>query len=264
MKVFKIIILIFCLSFGCNASGQLLDLKGKVKGVGNVDGLHVLNKTALKYSVTDENGVFVIPAKVNDSIVFSGLTYKIKEIRVTKEMISKNNIEVVLIENITQLDEINVGKILTGNIGSDLRNLDIRESINFYDLNIPGYTGKPKTIEERKLADADAGNWGYVGLGFGVNFHKILNKISGRTKRLKARVDLDEKDKCMKRLKAYYTESIFEKEVLTEAQQSDYFYFCMDDQKFKALCEQNNPIEVISFLNQKLVDYKINLNTKDD
>ena len=114
------------------------------------------------------------------------------------------------------------------------------------------------------LADADAGNWGYVGLGFGVNFHKILNKISGRTKRLKARVDLDEKDKCMKRLKAFYTESIFEKEVLTEAQQSDYFYFCMDDQKFKTLCEQNNPIEVISFLNQKLVDYKINLNTKDD
>lgn len=262
MNIFKNVILIFCLSIGFFASGQLLDLKGKVIGVGNVDGLHVLNKTALKYTVTDENGAFVIPAKINDSIVFSGLTYKIKEIRVTKEMISKNNVEVVLIEDITQLDEINVGKILTGNIGSDLRNLDIKEDVNFYDLGIPGYTGKPKTIEERKLADADGGGPIYTGLG--VNFHKLLNRISGRTKRLKAQVDLDEKDRCMKRMKAFYSESLFKNEALTQAQQADYFYFCMDDETFKDICQRNNPTEVIPFLNLKLSDYKKNLNYKED
>ena len=150
-----------------------------------------------------------------------------------------------------------MGKVLTGSLGSDIGNVELKKQPNFYDLGIPGYTGKPKTISERKLADADGGGPIYYGLG--VNFHKLLNRISGRTKMLRARVNLEEKDKCMKRLKEFYSESLFKNETLTDGQQAEYFYFCMDADNFLDLCKRNDPSEVIPFLKEKLKIYKQNL-----
>ena len=259
----KISIILFFLS-SILSYAQLQNIKGLVVAKGEVEGVHVLNKSSVKYTVTDTDGSFDIPVKLNDTLVFSALKYKIKEVIINSSILTKTFLTVNLEEKINELDEVVVGKILTGNIGSDIGNLDIKEDVNFYDLGIPGYTGKPKTIPERKLADADAGNWGYIGLGFGVNVHKLLNRISGRTKKLKAIVDIDERDRCMKRMKRFYSESLFENEELTQAQQAEYFYFCMDDAVFKVTCERNNPTEVIPFLNKKLKAYKENLQSKDD
>ena len=68
----------------------------------------------------------------------------------------------------------------------------------------------------------------------------------------------------MKRMKEFYSESLFENIEFTEAQKADYFYFCMDDETFKDICQRNNPTEVIPFLNLKLTAYKKNLNYKED
>ncbi|SHG59670.1 carboxypeptidase-like regulatory domain-containing protein [Winogradskyella jejuensis] len=241
------------------AKAQLQNLRGIVIANDEVEGIHVLNKSSVKYTVTDTDGSFVIKVKAKDTLVFSGLKYKIKEVLVTYKTISEGNLRVFLEEKVNELDEVVVGKVLTGNIGSDIGNVELKEEVNFYDLGIPGYTGKPKTIEERKLADADGGGPIYTGLG--VNFHKLLNRISGRTKRLRAQVELSEKDKCMKRMREFYSESLFKNIEFTEAQKADYFYFCMDDLKFKNICEQNDPSEVIPFLKEKLSTYQQNLNS---
>ena len=45
---------------------------------------------------------------------------------------------------------------MIGNLGSDIKNAEDETPINFYDL-IPGYTGKPKPVNERKLAEATSG-----------------------------------------------------------------------------------------------------------
>ena len=84
----------------------------------------------------------------------------------------------------------------------------------FNSLNKVEIDELPLTQNERKLHDADAGPWGHIGLGFGVNFHKLLNKISGRTKKLKAIVDLDDRDKCINRLRRDYESIIFENDSL--------------------------------------------------
>lgn len=243
----------------CNA--QLQELQGVITANGEVEGIHVLNKTSVKYTVTDAVGNFTISVKANDTLVFSALKYKVKEVVVKLSDITKNNFRVTLEEKINELEEVTVGRILTGNLGSDLTNTEIQKPVNFYDLGINGSKKLPKTIEKRKLADADGGSWGYIGIGFSVNFHKLLNRISGRTKRLKEIVELTDNDKCMKRLKDSHSESLLKKEELTEPQQYEYFYFCMDDPRFTSICQQSNPIEVISFLEEKLKVYKINLNS---
>lgn len=259
--MFQKYIFIIILFFSTFAQAQLKNISGLVTANGEVEGIHVLNKSSVKYTITDTDGSFTIPVKLNDTLVFSALKYQIKEVVISQKDISSNNLRVKLEEKINELDEVTVGKVLTGNLGSDLKNTPVETPINFYDLGIPGYKGKPKTIEERKLADADAGSWGYVGIGFGVNFHKLLNRISGRTKKLKEIVEISENDKCMKRLKSFYSESLFENEVLSEAQQNEYFYFCMDEENFNEICDRNDPIEVIPFLKQKLKAYKANLNS---
>lgn len=244
--------------------GQLKMIKGKVIANGDVEGIHLLNKTSVKFDVTDIGGNFEVLAKVSDTLVITGIKYETKSVIISSQDYDKAYLNIYLTEKVNELDEVIVGKILTGNIGSDIGNVDIKDDVNFYDLGIPGYTGKPKTIPERKLADADAGKWGYVGIGFGINFHKLLNKISGRTKKLKANVALEKSDKCMRSIRDFYTKMILEDVNFTEAQTADYFYFCMDDERFINICKRNDPTEVIPFLQEKLATYKLNLKSNDD
>ncbi|WP_411893559.1 hypothetical protein [Winogradskyella sp. A2] len=240
------------------ANGQRKDLSGQLTANGDVEGIHILNKTAPKYTISDEDGSFIIPAKLSDTLFISGLKYESKEVIITSIMINSGVLRISLVEKINELDEVIVGKILTGSLESDLQNSDAKTEVNFYDLGIPGYIGKPITINERKLHDADAGPWGQIGLGFGVNFHKLLNRISGRTKKLRKIVDLDARDKCIERLRREYESIIFENETLAENLKTEYFLYCQEDEEFLQLCNRNNDIEAIDFLKLKLKAYKDN------
>ena len=233
-------------------SGQV-DLRGKVIADGDVDGIHVLNKTALKYTITEINGSFSIPVNVSDSLTFSGVKYKTKTIVISQMILGQGFLEVTLEERINELDEVIVGKILTGNLDSDITNADVKTDIDFYDLGLPGYKGPRMTQNEQKLYDADNGT---IYTGLGVNVHKLLNRISGRTKKLRENVRLDNKKECIMKLKDSYSKSLFEKDELPENQHMDYFYFCSDDPEFDAVCKENNPLVQMEFLQRKLQDYK--------
>jgi hypothetical protein len=239
-------------------SAQRKDLNGHLIADDEVEGIHILNKTASKYAISQEDGRFVISAKASDTLFISGLKYEVQEFVITKSILDLGSFSVQLIEKINELNEVVVGKILTGSLQSDLENSDAKTEINFYDLGIPGYTGKPLTQNERKLHDADAGPMGYIGLGAGVNLHKLLNKISGRTKKLKAIVALDDKDRCITRLKREYERVIFKTDTLADNLKNEYFYFCQEDPSFKALCDENNDFKSIEFLQKKLKAYKKN------
>jgi hypothetical protein len=253
--------LVFIISLG--ASAQRIDLNGQLISSDEVEGLHILNKTAIKYTISNQDGSFIIPAKVLDTLVISGVKYQVQEIIITKTIIASGVLSVELVESINELREVIVGKILTGSLQSDLENSDAKTDLNFYDLGIPGYTGKPLTLNERKLHDADAGPMGGImggpyGGGVGLNFHKLLNKISGRTKKLKAIVELDDKENCIQRLRRDYESFLFEKDTLASNLRSEYFHFCREDINFLSLCEANNEIELLKFLQSKLKVYQKN------
>ena len=238
------------------ANAQRKDLNGQLLADDDIEGLHVLNKTASKYIISNEDGSFVIPAKASDTLFISGLKYGNKEVVITQSIIDLGSFSVQLIEQINELDEVRVGKFFTGSLESDLQNSDAKTEINFYDLGIPGYKGKPLTQNERKLHDADGGGPIYTGLG--VNVHKLLNRISGRTKKLRAIVALDKEDNCIERLRREYEDAIFISDTLADNLKNEYFYFCQEDEGFKTLCEENNDLKAIEFLQAKLKAYKKN------
>ncbi|RKE98298.1 carboxypeptidase-like regulatory domain-containing protein [Ichthyenterobacterium magnum] len=249
MKRIRFYILVLFSFSSCIVNAQT-DVNGKVIASDEVEGIHIINKTANRFTITNERGEFVIPAKHSDTILVSGIKYQPKEIIVTHLQIQAKSITVYLTENINELDEVVVGKILTGDLLSDIENSDTKRDINFYDLGILGYTGKPKTQTERRLYEADHGKAIslFDGAPLKINFQKILNKISGRTKMLKNRVHFENQEKCMRSVISEFSELLFEADSLEEELRIDFFYFVSDDELFLGLCEASDDLKMLEFL----------------
>ncbi len=255
---------ILCFSLSINAQ-KTVNINGKVIANDDVENIHVLNITNNKHAITDEKGNFSINVRLNDTISISGLKYLQQDIVINQSVIYTKHITIYLSEKINELDEVVVGKILTGDLLFDLENSDLKRDINFYDLGIPGYTGKLKTQNERRLFDADHGKFLYFyGIGFAINLNKILNRINGRTKELKNRVAVENLEVFISRLKSMHLASLFQNEELTEAQIEEFFYFCSDNPKFILDCKSVNDLDVLELLQERLKKYKANLETVNE
>ncbi len=267
IKVRNIILGVILIAFRYGYS-QSVEISGQIIGTGNVENIHIINKSKKKYAVSNTKGEFIIEVVTNDTIVFSSVQYKLESIIISKEDILAKKIKVTLESKINELDEVVVGKILTGNLLSDLKNSDAKPKINFYDVGIPGYMGKPKTQSERLLYEADGGNiitsaGGSInGAGAGLNFTKILNKISGRTKMLKARVKLETEERLLFSLKSRLETSFFKQNPLDVEYRMDFFYFCVEDPNFTKRCK-NSDLEALLFFKEKYEVYLKNRKNND-
>ncbi len=257
INVFKKSLLVFSLLTTFVMQSQTVTLSGKVIANDDVEGIHIINKTASKYTTTGEKGEFEIPATLNDTIIVSGVKYLREEIVISQNHINSKSLEVNLTENVNELNEVVVGKILSGDLTSDIKNSDVERDINFYDVGIPGYTGKPKTQSERRLYEAQTGS----GL---IPLNPILNWISGRTKRLKHLIELERQDIQMNRAISEFSEMLFEIDDLDEAQRVEFFYFSSEDPEFMQIAKEKNDIKLLEFLQIKLKAYKANVNSSQD
>lgn len=243
--------------FGIQA--QTVSLKGKITANGDVGGIHILNPSSGTFSVSINDGHFSISAKLNDTLVFSGISFQLKKVTVDREMVHSGTIAVSLVEKINVLDEVVVGKVLTGHLSADIANSEVKRSISFYELGIPGYTGKPKTQNERRLYEAgDFKPIQLLGLlGGSLPLNPILNAISGRIKALKKRVHLENRETCISRIKSQFSEILFASYPMETSHQTAFFYFCADSAEFDAHCYANDDFALLDFLQKKLVSYKL-------
>ena len=81
-------------------NAQLQNLSGKISANGDVEGIHILNKTSVKYTVSRPDGTFDIGVKINDTLVFSALKYQLKELVITQKALQKNFLQVYLTEKV--------------------------------------------------------------------------------------------------------------------------------------------------------------------
>lgn len=257
--------LVFLFSFQSIAS-QSVEIKGQVSSRASIENIHVINKTAQIFTTTNVLGEFTMIVKLNDTIMFSSIQHIPKRVVIDKNVVSSKVLAVTLQEQINQLDEIVVGKVLTDDLQSDIGNVETNAPINFYDVGIPGYKGKPATQSERRLHEA--GEFKpkmLLGLlGGGIPLNPILNGISGRTKELKERVRLETNAALLRDIKARLSQRFFSVYKLDKGKHADFFYFCEEDKNFRARCEGKTNIEIFEFLKEKLTAYKKNLGFKED
>lgn len=253
-KTLFFIILIFSCFF---INAQSVEIQGRVKSDIDVENIHVINKTAQVFTITSKDGNFNITVKLNDTLIFSSILYNPKEVIISKEIILNQAVLVLLDDKINTLDEVLVGKVLSGNLMSDIKNIDGKPPINFYDVGIPGYTGRIKTQSERRLSQAGEFKPEMI-MGIflgGGSLDAIINGISGRTKMLKNRVKIEEKEELMQSIKGRLAKDFFVSNPLENDLRLDFFYFCADDVNFMKYCKNQTDFKILIFLKMKYRQY---------
>lgn len=239
-------------------NSQNVTLLGKVEGDTDVENIHITNSSQNKNTTTNVEGVFSIEAKEGDIIKISSIQYENQEIVVASHHVSSKKLVITLKLKVNALDEVVLKRNkLTGNLMDDVNNSTAKRPINFYDVGIPGYTGKPLTQNERRLKDATAG---VIFYGTGVNLHKLLNVISGRTKKLKKRVKIETNLEIMKGIKGRLFEDFFKIYPLKEDVIMDFFYFCLEDVSFENRCKGKSDLEIMTYLEERYKAYQTNSN----
>ncbi len=247
------------------ATAQSVHITGKVESNVDVENIHVINKTAQKFTITSANGEFTIPVRLNDTISFSSVQHEPKDVVISQAILETKKITVVLVEQITTLNQITVGKVLSGDLAKDIGSVEGKAPINFYDVGIPGYKGKLATQSERRLAEAgDFKPKMLLGaLTGGIPLNPILNGISGRTKMLKQRVKHERDDALIHKIKDNFSKVLFEINSLDEEFRMDFFYFCEMAPNFYEMCYGKSDLEILEFLKKKLSQYKRNQQQKE-
>jgi len=115
-------------------------------------GANIVNLTELKGDSTDDNGMFSLPAKVNDSIIVTFLGYKTANIMINKENLSHHQ-TIYLLKAPLSLDEVIISSNkLTGRLPIDVYLIPIQEPINI-DPSIAAMFGSRKETRLSKLND---------------------------------------------------------------------------------------------------------------
>lgn len=252
-SILFIVLFLFVSYYG---TAQNIELLGKVQSESDVENIHVINKTSQRFTTTNSYGEFRISVSLNDTLVFSSIQHKLQSILIDKEIVDNKTLVVYLEEQINALDQVVVGKVLTGDILSDVGNVE-GEPMTSKKAGIPSYQGKPKTQSERRLIEATTG----AGI---VPLNPILNAISGRTKELKRRVLLEEKETLMYSIKAKLSEDLFSLEPLHDDYVMEYFYFVSETDDFLERCKNKNDILVLEYLIEKIKIYKKNKFQSED
>ncbi len=228
-------------------------LKGRVySDSGDVAATNILNSTANRGTITDDEGFFSITANANDTLIFSAVQFKKKEIVVTQDIINQGFLNVLLEDALNELDEVVVTPYnLTGDITKDIDLIKTEVVVTASTLGLPNAYVKPISKAERELYAATANPL--------MSFDPLINAITGRTKMLKKRVARNKLYSRTERVKAFYADSLFRVELkIPEEKIDDLLYFCEVDTVFQKAVDSHDRLKIWEFIRKKSIVYREN------
>ncbi len=115
----KIFSFLFLLFIGIYAYAQedikkdslAVNLKGKIISVTDkkpLESAHILNLNSVEGTTTNRQGLFQIPAMANDTIYISYVGYQSIKLKVTKDLLKGNELEIAIHEKTAIIDEVTV------------------------------------------------------------------------------------------------------------------------------------------------------------
>lgn len=160
-----------------------------------VEGVNIINNTTQVTTVSDVNGMFSIAVKEGDILVFSSVNLNPFKYRITNEDLKSNLLQIKMTVKEMELKEVIVNE---------------NSNITAENLGIIPEGQKKYTSAERKLATAgDFKPISLLGLlGGSMPLDPVINKINGRTKKLKELVEVEKKEDNIKQL-GYLFENVY-------------------------------------------------------
>ncbi|SHJ94136.1 hypothetical protein SAMN04488007_2026 [Maribacter aquivivus] len=250
-------------------------IKGKVSSTKNdVSNVLIVNLNSKKSTITDSLGIFSIEVKLKDSVRITAVQYLPKEIVISESHINSSLITIQLIDNIIDLNEVTVTPYnLTGEIDRDIDRLHIEPTVTSYSLGLQNADVTKMTQSERLLQEADRGKYvslqtiedfgklneifSYAAISVKVNTHKIMNKVSGRTKSLEEMVERDQNMNLEKEIIYKFSkQTIAENFDIPESNVNGFLTYCLSQPDFNALSDSGNMAEIWAYLETKSVEFK--------
>lgn len=233
-------------------------VEGKVLSASNEDvsGVHVFNQSTIKATITAQDGFFTIAAVKGDTLIFTAVQLKRKEIVVSEAMLNASIIYVNVEPSLEELDEVVVRPYnLSGYLGNDIDELKTGPVVTASTLGLPGANVKRMMQSERLLAEAAMPKFN-VAMLVSLPVNPLINAITGRTKMLKERVARDKKYNLTQRITAMFEDPMYQKQLkLQPEQMDDFMYFCEVDTRFDSVAKTNDQLKIWRFLKLKSVEY---------
>lgn len=118
-----------------------------------IERVHIVNLNQVKGAVSDEDGKFELPAKVNDTLYFTYLGFKSIKVRVTNDWMKFGKVKVKMTELGIALEEVVVSSVtLTGYLEIDAKNIPIYEnkrySISGLNTGYEAGTNSPSAVSK--------------------------------------------------------------------------------------------------------------------
>ncbi len=225
----------------------------------DASGVHVINHSKNRVTITNRKGEFQLEAQVNDTISFSLIGYGTRKLIVTDNIAKGDEMYIQLEESAIDLEEVIVKPFyLTGSLKEDL--IDLEKEISASNLNLPNADVKIKTQSERKFYTAT--DWDFSLTS--IKLDPIINAITGRTKMLKNRIRLEnERAKYDKIYQNIDSSILIESFNIPRENLYEFYYFCEADSKFDSIIEFNNYGKIYLFMEKKSLEYK-KIHSKDE
>ena len=193
---------------------------------------NVINTTAQKATITDEQGRFAIEVKEGDELVFMALNYQLQMVKITPEIIKKNRLVVEVTEKVTELDEVVVSPE------------DQEEFIRLSNEDFKGFDyDTDETTEVVNIAEDPTVRGMQYGLNFVSIFKLLANAIEGDKKQEAPPLKVSEV------LRQVYDDNFFVKDLKIPQDQIDAFLVYCDNQlPPRTLLRKENEFQLIDFL----------------
>lgn len=249
------ILIIILFWFSITAVAQEKSLNGKITNIKDIEGIHILNQSSRFNTVTNSEGEFRIRAKPLDTLLISSISYVPEQIVITQEIYSMGFISITLTDLVNELDEVQLGPRLSGNLEHDIKNIKIIDTINFDDVGIPGFKGKP----EEKIVPIVSG----IGFVTAMDIEALYKHLSGYYRKLKLQRKWESENVVVARMIHYYTPQFFEEAYeLPQDRLYDFLLFCMETTEIKHNFEAENYSLVLTSFKEKSKEYVERLNGK--
>lgn len=226
--------------------------------------LSVVNLNIRKGAITNDAGIFEIPARLHDTIHISAVQYESREFIVTKKMYTQKEVSLYLVPKINELDEIQLSnRLLSGNLEKDASDssLDMQLAL-VKDMSDKGLLQDVKipTKEERRLHTATTGTNGRAAIspiGFVVPLPLLINGITGKIKRLKKHIAVAAYQEQIEHALNRFPDSMLVTYLkIPKAQLEGFVFYALKDEKKLKEIDVDNPILFLDYLYEKSIVYK--------
>lgn len=210
--------------------------------------INVVNITLKKGAITNSQGEFTIPVRLNDTINISAIQYESRQFVVSSTILKRKRISLYLVPKITQLDEVQISNIeLTGDIKKDLMSTPLKTKIDAATLGLPQNAHPTYTPEERRY---------YAATGGAGPLGSLINAISGRTKMLKKHLKVSQLQATVYAARDKFSDSLYMRELnISEDLIEDFVYYVFEDSQAINEVNDDNLLELLDFMMLKSTQY---------